>query len=309
LPEPLVIMDESGEVVDIKVRPRKESHKLIEEFMLLANKCVAQHFVRLGLPTLFRVHDQPDREKIDAFQEFAKSFGYDFKIPNPIKPKYLADCIKEFEGTPEEELLNEILLRSLKKACYQRENIGHFGLAFENYLHFTSPIRRYPDLMVHRLLSEIKNKRYPGSRMQTIVPFLDKIGTHSSDMEVIAEKAERETIKIKQVLYLSRKIGDVFEGLISGMTSGGFFVRLLKFSAEGMVRLSAMDDDYYYVDMDKYEIRGRHKKQKYRLGDKVFVQIVAVDLVFYRVDLKLVKEEKPAAQPRKKARRKKKKNG
>lgn len=309
LPEPLVIMDESGEVVDIKVRPRKESHKLIEEFMLLANKCVAQHFVRLGLPTLFRVHDQPDREKIDAFQEFSKSFGYDFKIPNPIKPKYLADCIKKFEGTPEEELMNEILLRSLKKACYQRQNIGHFGLAFDNYLHFTSPIRRYPDLMVHRLLSEIKNKRYPAHRMQTIVPLLDKIGTHSSDMEIIAERAERETIKIKQVLYLSNKIGDIFEGIISGMTSGGFFVRLLKFSAEGMVRLSAMDDDYYFVDMDKYEIRGRHKNKKLRLGDRVFVQIVSVDLVFYRVDLKLVEQEQPKVKARKKARKKKKKNG
>jgi ribonuclease R len=312
LPEPLVIMDQSGEVVDVRVRPRKESHKLIEEFMLLANKCVAIHFVRLGLPTLFRVHDQPDRDKIHAFQEFAKSFGYNFNFPDPIKPKHLAGCIRQFEDTPEEELLNEILLRSLKKAQYQRENIGHFGLAFENYLHFTSPIRRYPDLMVHRLLAEIKNKKYPGERMSSVVQLLDRVGRHSTDMEIIAEKAERETIKIKQVLYLSKQVGNIYEGIISGITSGGFFVRLLQFSAEGMVRLSLMEDDYYYVDMERYEIRGRHKKKSYRLGDKIFVQIVDVDLVFYRIDLKLVENDKPAKGTKvKKARkrRKKKKNG
>ncbi len=309
LPEPLVIMDESGEVVDVQVRPRKESHRLIEEFMLLANKCVAIHFVRLGLPTLFRVHDRPDKDKIEAFQEFAKSFGYDFNFPDPVKPKHLADSIRKFEGTPEEELLNEILLRSLKKAQYQRENIGHFGLAFENYLHFTSPIRRYPDLMVHRLLSEIKGKKYMGARMASVNELLDRVGRHSSDMEIIAEKAERETIKIKQVLYLSRQIGNIYEGIISGITSGGFFVRLLQFSAEGMIRLSMMVDDYYYVDMERYEIRGRHKKKSYRLGDKVYVQIVDVDLVFYRVDLKLVENDKPPKPKKAGKRRKKKKNG
>ena len=310
--ETRIIFGPERKIEEIVPVERNDAHKLIEEFMLLANKCVAIHFVRLGLPTLFRVHDRPDRDKINAFQEFAKSFGYNFSFPDPIKPKHLADCIRQFEDTPEEDLMNEILLRSLKKAQYQRENIGHFGLAFENYLHFTSPIRRYPDLMVHRLLSEIKNKKYPGERMASVSQLLDRVGRHSTDMEIIAERAERETIKIKQVLYLSKQVGNIYEGIISGITSGGFFVRLMQFSAEGMVRLSLMEDDYYYVDMERYEIRGRHKKKSYRLGDKIFVQIVDVDLVFYRIDLKLVENDKSAkGKKEKKARkqRKKKKNG
>ena len=233
LPEPLVLLDKSGEVIDIRPRPRKESHKLIEEFMLLANKCVAEYFVRLGLPTLFRVHDLPDPEKLLAFKEFARTFGHDLKLAEPLRPKQLSDFLHRIEGQPEEELLNELLLRSLKKAVYQRENIGHFGLAFKNYLHFTSPIRRYPDMMVHRLLSEIRRKNYPPHRQKTVKADLDKIGEHCSSMEVIAEKAERESIKVKQVLYLSRHIGDIYEGIVSGMVSGGFFVRLIKFSAEG----------------------------------------------------------------------------
>jgi len=292
LPEPRVILDKTGDVVDLQPRARKEAHKLVEEFMLLANQTVAVHFVRLGLPTLFRVHDIPDTEKLNNFRVFAKGFGHELKFTDPPKPIQLARFLRRIEGTPEEDVLNEFLLRSLKKAVYQPENIGHFGLAFKNYLHFTSPIRRYPDLLVHRLLKEIKNGSYPGNRMINIKRLLKRVGEHSSERERLAEQAERETVKIKQAVYLSRHVGDVFEGVISGIASFGFFVRLLKLSAEGVVRLSTLSDDYYKIDDNRTIVQGVHSSSTYSLGDRVYVQVMNVDLDRYQTNLRLV-EEKP----------------
>lgn len=293
LPEPRVVLDKSGDVVDISPRPRKESHRLVEEFMLLANKTVAEHIVRLGLPTLFRVHDVPDKEKLEGYREFAKGFGRDFRFTDPPKPIQISRFLKKLEGSPEEGILNEFLLRSLKKACYQPENIGHFGLAFSHYLHFTSPIRRYPDLLVHRLLKEIKNGRYPGSRIPTIKRLLTRVGEHSSQRERIAEEAERETVRIKQAVYLSKHIGDVFEGIISGIASFGFFVRLTRFSAEGVVRLSTLTDDYYQVAENRFSIAGVHTGNSFSLGEKVFVQIVNVDLDRYQTNLRVIGDNPP----------------
>jgi len=309
LPEPRVVLDKSGDVVDISPRPRKESHRLVEEFMLLANKTVAEHLVRLGLPTLFRVHDVPDKEKLEGYREFAKGFGRDFRFTDPPKPLQISRFLKRLEGSPEEEILNEFLLRSLKKACYQPENIGHFGLAFSHYLHFTSPIRRYPDLLVHRLLKEIKHGRYPGSRIPTIKRLLTRVGEHSSQRERIAEEAERETVRIKQSVYLSKHVGDVFEGIISGIASFGFFVRLTKFSAEGVVRLSTLTDDYYQVDENRFRVVGVHTGNSFSLGERVFVQIVNVDLDRYQTNLRVIGDEVPAgkkASKRRTVRRRKK---
>ena len=294
LPEPRVVLDKSGDVLDISPRPRKESHRLVEEFMLVANRTVAEHFTRLGLPTLYRVHEVPDKDKLETYAEFARGFGHQLKVTDPPKPIQIAKFLKTIEGTPEEEILNELLLRSLKKACYQPQNVGHFGLAYTHYLHFTSPIRRYPDLFVHRLLKEIKNKRYPGKRMIVIKRLLKRIGEHSSDRERLAEEAERETVRIKQTVYLSRHIGDIFEGIISGIASFGFFVRLRKFSAEGVVRLSTLDDDYYRVDDDKVAVRGAHTGNTYSLGDRISVQIVNVDLDRYQTNLRVIGIEKPS---------------
>lgn len=301
LPEPRVVLDKSGDVVDITLRPRKESHRLVEEFMLMANKTVAEYLTRLGLPTLYRVHDVPDKDKLESYREFAKGFGRDFRFTDPPKPLQLSRFLKRVEGSPEEEILNEFLLRSLKKACYQPENIGHFGLAFTHYLHFTSPIRRYPDLLVHRLLKEIKHGRYPGSRLPTIKRLLTRVGEHSSERERIAEEAERETVKIKQAIYLSRHVGDVFEGIISGIASFGFFVRLRKFSAEGVVRLSTLVDDYYQVDENRFRITGVHSGNSFSLGEKVHVQIVNVDLDRYETHLRVIGNDSPS--PRKKGKR------
>ncbi len=310
LPEPRVVLDKSGDVVEISPRPRKESHRLVEEFMLIANKTVAEYLTRLGLPTLFRVHDVPDKEKLAAYREFAKGFGRDFRCTDPPKPIQLARFLKRIEGSPEEEILNEFLLRSLKKACYQPENIGHFGLAFTHYLHFTSPIRRYPDLLVHRLLKEIRNARYPGSRLPTIKRILTRVGEHSSMRERVAEEAERETIKIKQAVYLSKHVGDVFEGVISGIASFGFFVRLIRLSAEGVVRLSSLMDDYYQIDENGFSVVGVHTGNSFSLGEKILVQIVNVDLDRYQTNLRVVGEDKPSrgkAEPSGGARRKRRK--
>jgi ribonuclease R len=300
LPEPRVVLDKSGDVMDISPRLRKESHRLIEEFMLLANKTVAEQITRLGLPTLYRVHEPPDKDRLESYREFVKGFGHDLKITDPPKPIQLARFLKKIEGSPEEEVLNEFLLRSLKKACYQPENVGHFGLAFSHYLHFTSPIRRYPDLFVHRLLKEIKNGQYPGSRLLNIKRLLTRVGEHSSQRERLAEEAERETVKIKQAVYLSRHVGDVFDGVISGIVSFGFFVRLTKFSAEGMVRLSTLDDDYYVIDDRRFSVTGSHTGKRYSLGERIFVQIVNVDLDNYQTNLRVIGDESP---PKNKLRR------
>ena len=288
LPEPRVILTVTGDVVDIRPRARKESHKLVEEFMLLANQVVAKQFTRHGLPILYRVHDVPDKERLENFQEFAKGFGWELKFTDPPKPGQLSRFLREIEGSEEEEILSEMLLRSLKKACYQPDNIGHFGLATGHYLHFTSPIRRYPDLLVHRLLKEVKNNKYPGERLVNIKRLLRTVGEHSSFREKLAEDAERETVKIKQAVYLSRHIGDVFEGVVSGVLSFGFFVRLKKFSAEGMVRLSTLNDDYYQVDDKKLSVTGSHTGNSYSLGDRIYVQIVSVDLDRYHINLRIV---------------------
>jgi ribonuclease R len=304
LPEPRVVLDTSGDVIDISPRPRKESHKLVEEFMLLANRAVAGQFIRLGLPILYRVHEAPDTDRLDAYREFARGFGWELKITDPPKPIQLARFLKKIEGSDAESILNEMLLRSLKKACYQPDNIGHFGLAFSHYLHFTSPIRRYPDLLVHRLLKEIKNRRYPGKLMPSIKRLLKQVGEHSSMKEKLAEEAERETVRIKQAIYLSKHVGDVFEGVVSGIMSFGFFVRLKKFSAEGMVRLSTLSDDYYQVDDNRLSITGSHTGNTYSLGDRVFVQIINVDLDRYQINLSIVGDDSP-----KKTRRRKNSKG
>ncbi|MBU1319472.1 MAG: ribonuclease R [candidate division Zixibacteria bacterium] len=293
LPEPRVVLDQSGDVVDISPRPRKESHRLVEEFMLLANKAVAEHMTRLGLPTLYRVHDVPDSGKLEAYRAFVSGFGWDLKLTDPPKPIQLSRFLNKIEGKPEEGVLNEFLLRSLKKACYQPENIGHFGLAFKHYLHFTSPIRRYPDLLVHRLLKEIVNGHYPGKRLLNIKRLLVRVGEHSSARERLAEEAERETVRIKQAIYLSRHIGDIFEGVISGIVSFGFFVRLIKFSAEGMVRLSTLGDDYYEVSESRVSVTGSHTGNTYSLGERVSVQIINVDLERYQINLRIIGNDAP----------------
>jgi len=289
LPEAKITIDENGNVTDIGNRVRTEAHRLVEEFMLAANRQVALHFFRQALPTLYRVHERPDQEKLEAFAQFVTAFGYRFPVSPQMPTRDVARFLDLIKGKPEEELLNELLLRSMKKAVYQPANIGHFGLAFTHYLHFTSPIRRYPDLLVHRLLKQIKNGRYPVRLEQKLPAVLVNVGKQSSERERRAMEAEREAVKAKQVAYMAHQIGSEYKGIISGVTSFGFFVRLIGPGCEGLVRVSVLDDDYYYFDEAGYRMIGRRHGRVFRLGDEITVGIMRVDLERKEIDLFPVK--------------------
>ena len=277
LPEAHVVLGKDGRVQDISETVRLESHRLIEEFMLIANRIVAEHVSRLSVPFLYRVHEEPDKDKMEAFSDFVSTLGYSFKFSGKIRPKKIQRFLKSVEGKPEEKLINEILLRALKRACYQPENVGHFGLAFSHYTHFTSPIRRYPDLLVHRLLKELQNGEYTFERQNQLIRRLPRIGEITSERERLADEAERESIKIKQIEFMQDKLGEEYDGLISGVVPFGFFVRLDNLLAEGLVRVSSLDDDYYLLDERRKRWVGRRTKKIYKLGDKIKVQVVRVD--------------------------------
>jgi len=277
LPEVHIVLGKDGKVKDISETVRLESHRLIEEFMLIANCTVAEHVSRLSVPFLYRVHEEPDKEKMEAFADFVSTLGYSFKFSGKIPTKKIQRFLKSVEGKPEEKLINEILLRALKRAGYQPENVGHFGLAFSHYTHFTSPIRRYPDLLVHRLLKEMQNGEYTFERQNQLIRRLPRIGEITSERERLADEAERESIKIKQIEFMQDKLGEEYDGLISGVVPFGFFVRLDNLLAEGLVRVSSLDDDYYLLDERRRRWVGRRTKKIYKLGDKIKVQVVRVD--------------------------------
>ncbi|UCB53419.1 MAG: ribonuclease R [Candidatus Zixiibacteriota bacterium] len=295
LPEAHVVMGKDGRVQDIFEVARLESHRLIEEFMLLANRTVAEHVTRRAVPFLYRIHEEPDPDKMEAFSDFVSTLGHSFKVSGRVRPKRIQGFLKSLEGTPEEELINEILLRSLKKACYAPEDVGHFGLAFSHYTHFTSPIRRYPDLLVHRLLKEMQQGRYSIERQSKLVRRLPKIGEITSERERLADDAERESIKIKQIEFMQDKLGEEHQGLISSVVSFGFFVRLDSLLAEGLVRVSSLDDDYYIFDEKGKRWVGRRTRRIYKLGDRVRVQVARVAKEQKEIDFVLAGASPPKA--------------
>lgn len=305
LPEAYVVLGKNGRVQDILETVRLESHRLIEEFMLMANRTVAEHVSRLSVPFLYRIHEEPDKDKMKAFSDFISTLGYAFKVSGKIHPKKIQRFLKSVEGKPEEKLINEILLRSLKKACYSPENVGHFGLAFSHYTHFTSPIRRYPDLLVHRLLKELQEGKYNIERQNQLVRRLPRIGEITSERERLADEAERESIKIKQIEFMQDKLGEEYDGLISGVIPFGFFVRLENLLAEGLVRVSSLDDDYYLLDERRKRWVGRRTRKIYKLGDRIKVKVVRVDKDRKEIDFVLAgMRERIKRRERKKIRRK-----
>lgn len=302
LPKPIVVINKKGEITDIRHSIRLESHRLVEEFMLAANQAVAVQVTRLGQKFLYRVHDRPDLEKLEAFSYLMKTLGYDFPVSETIKPIQFSKFLLKIKDKPEEELINELMLRSMKKAVYQPKNVGHFGLAFKHYTHFTSPIRRYPDLIVHRLLRKLVDGHYPVKLAQRLDGVLANIGRHCSDTERNAEAAEREAIKFKQVAYMARHVGEQFKGVISGVLNFGFFVRLNDLGVEGMVRVSTLGDDYYQFEEKSYRLVGRRTGRVFRMGDPVEVGVLSVDKLKNEINFYLVESQPPPVQ---KERRKK----
>lgn len=277
-PEIKFHLDDSGHPMSIVKKDLKQSNMLVEEFMLLANKIVAEN---IGKPTrekakpfVYRIHDLPDQEKLFEFAKFVKSLGYSFDPKSKSKSNQFQKLISSAKGSPEETLINELAIRSMAKAIYSINNIGHYGLGFKFYTHFTSPIRRYSDLIVHRLLYNYVELKQNASYS---LDELDEISDHISDCERRAVDAERLSIKLKQIEYLRDHLGEEFDAVISGITNFGMFVKIIDLLAEGLIRLRDLEGDYYIYDEKKYSLVGRVSKKQFRLGDKVKVKLVRVD--------------------------------
>jgi ribonuclease R len=278
LPEPLLTYDEAGLVSGITKSVRLFSHRIVEEFMILANEVVAGHLEENDIPGIYRVHEEPDPMKVEEFSEIVKGFGLKFE-PKKAEPIEFQKFIASIEGRPEERMLSYLMLRSFKQAKYSVENIGHFGLASDSYTHFTSPIRRYPDLVVHRILKTAMTRR-----TQPAIPVaqLEAIATESSERERLADQAERELFDWKKMLLLEQHLGDTFEAIIIAVWRDGFVVELIDYFIEGFVPVAEIPDDYYQLDQSSHALIGRRSKQRFRLGDRVTIQVARVDKLLRR---------------------------
>lgn len=287
-PESKIIVDKQGKPIEIKPYERNKAMKIIEEFMLIANETIAEDFFWQEIPFLYRTHDTPDEEKIKKLGIFINNFGYTIKIgTDEIHPKELQKLLTKIEDTPEEALISRLTLRSMKQAKYTVANTGHFGLSAKYYCHFTSPIRRYPDLQIHRIIKENLNGRLGENRLKHYEKILFEIANHTSKTERRADEAEREVEKMKKVEYMSDFIGQTFEGVISGITNWGMFVELPN-TVEGMIRMSDMKDDYYIYDEEHYQMVGEHTKKIYKLGQMVTIEVVNADKIMRTIDFALV---------------------
>ncbi|MBA4603658.1 ribonuclease R [Thermoactinomyces mirandus] len=287
--EAKVIVDEKGEPVDIVKRPRTIAEQLIEEFMLKANETVAEHFFRLEVPFVYRIHESPDAEKLKAFYEFITSFGYSIKgKPDQAKPHALQSLLEKVAGTPEENVISTVMLRSMKQAKYAAECIGHFGLAAPYYSHFTSPIRRYPDLIIHRIIREVLTKgSLTVERIDELNEILPDAAQQSSIRERVAVDAERESKDLKIAEYMMDKIGDEFDGIISSVTSFGIFAELPN-TVEGLIHVSFLTDDYYHYDESSYSLIGERTGRIMRIGDKVRIKVSGVNIDERKIDFELL---------------------
>jgi ribonuclease R len=289
-PESKIKVDKMGKPLEIKPYERNKATKIIEEFMLIANETVAEDFFWQEIPFLYRTHENPDDEKIKRLAIFINNFGYSIKVGNEeIHPKEIQKLLIKVEDTPEEALISRLTLRSMKKAKYTVANTGHFGLSAKYYCHFTSPIRRYPDLQIHRIIKENLGGKMGEKRIGHYEKILFEVAEHTSKTERRADEAEREVDKLKKVEYMADHIGETFEGVISGITTWGMYVELPN-TVEGMIRVSEMNDDYYVYDEERYQMVGEHTKKVYKLGQKVVVEVVNADKLQRTIDFAFVEE-------------------
>jgi ribonuclease R len=289
LNEAEVIIDEGGAVEAIIALHRNVAHRLIEEFMLLANETVASFLESQNAPALYRIHEEPDILKVAKFEEFISGFGYSLAAPPAaLRPRHFQKLLERIQGRPEEKPIAFLMLRSMQKARYAPENLGHFGLAASSYTHFTSPIRRYPDLVVHRALRAARHAALTEEMREEWTEELPEVARHTSEMERRADDAERELLQWKKVKFMADKVGDEFEGYVTGVAAFGLFIELIEHFVEGMVHISTMADDYYRFIDGAHLLRGENTEKVYRLGDKVKVQVIRVNMEARQIDLGLV---------------------
>lgn len=289
-PESKILLDEKGKPTEIKAYERNAATRIIEDFMLLANETVAEDYFWQELPFLYRTHDKPDEDRMKRLGTFINNFGYVLRMPGgQVYPKEIQKLLDKVEGTPEELLISRLTLRSMKQAKYTIENTGHFGLAARYYTHFTSPIRRYPDLQIHRIMKEALHGGLTGKRISHYEKILPKVAVQTSALERRADEAERETDKLKKVQYMEQFIGQEFEGVISGVTSWGFYVELPN-TVEGLVHISELRDDYYVFLEERYELCGEMTGKTYKLGQTIRVQVTGCDRFSKTIDFIPAKE-------------------
>ena len=289
-PESKIVLDKQGHPIEIKPYERNVATKIIEDFMLIANETVAEHFHWMELPFVYRTHDNPDPEKIDKLSTFIRNFGYSIKSrQEEIHPKELQKLLAKIEDTPEEALISRLTLRSMKQAKYTIDCTGHFGLACQYYCHFTSPIRRYPDLQIHRIMKEQLRGRLNEKRIEHYNALLPEVAKHSSEMERRADEAERETDKLKKVEFMERHIGEIYEGVISSITAWGVYVELPN-TIEGMIHVSMLPGDYFYYDEETYEMVGQSTDIRYKLGQTLKIRVHATDKILRTIDFVIPQE-------------------
>jgi len=293
LPEAEIVLDLRGRPDDIVRAERTIAHRLIEEFMLAANEAVATFLTEKGTPLLYRIHEEPDLEKFQAFQEFIAHFNYGLTIGEKgVDPRHLQRLLAEVEGHPEERVINHVLLRSMKQARYAAENAGHFGLAADCYCHFTSPIRRYPDLVVHRALRQVLAKGgLSEGRKRHLQRSLPEVGEHTSNRERRAMEAEREIVDLKKCQFMAERVGHEFDGIVAGVQPFGFFVELKDFFVEGLVHVSSLGDDFYHYEEDLHRLVGQNRRRIFQVGDEVRVRVAGVSQERREIDFELAGDE------------------